>query len=81
MGSSFAQDPTGEERSLLPICVDDCQPTGMLTLVQYVDVAGISDAEAEQLVLSALKERNKSATRPSFPGSTPAPKRALSKDR
>ena len=66
--AAFAQDPTGEERRLLPIRVGDCQPTGMLALVQYVDMVGQSEAEAEQLVLSALKERAKPATRPGFPG-------------
>lgn len=65
--AAFAQDPTGKERRLLPIRVGECQPTGILGQRVYVDLVDKGEAEAEQLVLKALKDRVKPTTRPKFP--------------
>ncbi|WP_448169487.1 tetratricopeptide repeat protein [Leptolyngbya iicbica] len=73
--AAFAQDPTGAERRLLPIRVGECQPTGLLRPQIYVDLVGQSEAEAERLLLNALKERGKPDLRPSFPGGTPTAER------
>jgi hypothetical protein len=73
--AAFRQDPTATSRRLLPIRVAECQPTGMLGPLVYVDLVGKSETEAEQLVLAALQERAKPTTRPSFPGSPPAAER------
>jgi len=75
--AAFAQDPTGKERRLLPMRVADCQPTGMLGQRVYVDLVGKGEAEAEQLVLDALKDRVKPESRPTFPGSTPTEERVI----
>ncbi|WP_204140829.1 toll/interleukin-1 receptor domain-containing protein, partial [Halomicronema sp. CCY15110] len=74
-GAAFAQDPTGAERRLLPIRVGECQPTGLLAPQIYVDLVGKGEAEAERLLLNALKERGKPDIRPSFPDSTPPTER------
>ncbi|NER84626.1 MAG: toll/interleukin-1 receptor domain-containing protein [Leptolyngbya sp. SIO1D8] len=66
--AAFKQDPESSERRLIPIRVGECQPTGMLALLVYVDLVGKSEAEAEQAVLAALPDRAKPATRPGFPG-------------
>ena len=77
--AAFKQDPTSEDRRLIPMRVAECQPTGMLAPLVYVDLVGKSEAEAEQLVLDALQDRAKPATRPSFPKATPAEERVIQK--
>ena len=67
--AAFKQDPQSTDRKLIPIRVGVCKPTGMLGPLVYVDLVGKGEVEAEQLVLDALLERAKPATRPSFPGS------------
>jgi tetratricopeptide (TPR) repeat protein len=73
--AAFAQDPTGAGRRLLPIRVGECQPTGLLMPQIYVNLVGQGEAEAERLLLNALKERGKPDLRPSFPGGTPTAER------
>lgn len=65
--AAFKQDATSTERKLLPIRVGPCKPTGMLAPLVYVDFVGKTEAEAERLLLAALKERAKPDARPSFP--------------
>jgi tetratricopeptide (TPR) repeat protein len=65
--AAFKQDPTAEERRLIPMRVAKCTPTGLLAPLVYVDLVEKTEADAEQLVLAALKDRAKPATRPSFP--------------
>ena len=76
--AAFKQDPTSRDRKLLPIRVAPCQPTGMLAALAYVDLVGQSEAEAETLLIEALKERGKPDTRPSFPQATSAEERITS---
>ena len=73
--AAFKQDPIARERKLLPIRVESCQPTGMLAPLVYVDLVGKSEAEAEALLLAALKDRDKPSTRPAFTQSVPKPER------
>ena len=76
--AAFKQDPIGRERKLLPIRVSPCQLTGMLAPLVYVDLVGKSEAEAEALLLAALKDRAKPANRPTFTQSDSEPERATS---
>ncbi|NMF81946.1 tetratricopeptide repeat protein [Nodosilinea sp. P-1105] len=73
--AAFKQDPTSRDRKLLPIRVAPCQPTGMLAPLVYVDLVGQSEAEAETLLIEALKDRVKPETRPSFPQAVPQSER------
>ena len=66
--AAFKQDPQSTERLLLPIRVGECKPTGLLGPLVYVDIVNKGEAEAEQLVLDALKDRAKPTIRPAFPG-------------
>jgi hypothetical protein len=77
--AAFKQDPTAEDRRLIPIRVAKCKPTGMLAPLVYVDLVDKIEAEAEQLVLDALKDRAKPVIRPSFPGGTPTEDRVIQK--
>jgi tetratricopeptide (TPR) repeat protein len=68
--AAFAQDPTGEKRTLIPIRVGECKLTGILAPIVYVDLVGIDEAEAQELIRrSALDGRTKPDQKPRFPGS------------
>ncbi|KAM3102453.1 tetratricopeptide repeat protein [Phormidesmis sp. 146-12] len=77
--AAFAQDPTGEKRTLIPIRVGECKLTGILATIVYVDLVGVDEAEAQELVRqSALDGRTKPTQKPGFPGSV-APEATRSK--
>jgi len=67
--AAFAQDPTSNQRKLIPVRVEDCSPLGLLAQIVYVDVFDCEESEAQQRLLSAVTEgRMKPAERPRFPG-------------
>ncbi|XGV95364.1 MAG: TIR domain-containing protein [Leptolyngbya sp. BL-A-14] len=67
--AAFAQDPTSAHRKLIPVRVEDCQPTRLLNQIVYVDVFNCDESEAQQRLLAAVKDgRMKPDQRPHFPG-------------
>ena len=66
--AAFADDPESAKRKLIPIKVKECKPTGLLRQVVYVDLIGVSEAEAKQRLLESLQDRVKPETKPVFPG-------------
>lgn len=66
---AFADDPQSLNRKLLPIRVKECKPTGLLKPIVYVDLVGLSQADAKAALLDALQERAKPDEAPAFPGS------------
>ena len=68
LAAAFAQDPTGQKRTLIPICVAKCEIKGLWQQIIYADVVNLSEAEAKKVVLDALEERAKPTQAPSFPG-------------
>ncbi|KAM3115138.1 tetratricopeptide repeat protein [Phormidesmis sp. 146-33] len=71
--AAFAQDPTGEKRTLISIRVGECKLTGILATIVYVDLVGVDEAEAQELVRqSALDGRTKPTQKPRLPGSAAA---------
>lgn len=73
--AAFAQDPTGVQGRLLPVRVRDCQPTGLLAQIVYIDLVGIKnrDEARERLLTGAASARAKPDHEPDMP--TPAPGR------
>ncbi|MCY7275571.1 MAG: TIR domain-containing protein, partial [Phormidesmis sp. CAN_BIN44] len=68
--AAFAQDPTGKHRKLIPIRVRECTLSGILATIVYVDLVGVNEAEAQELVQrSVLDGRTKPNQKPRFPGS------------
>lgn len=67
--SAFARDPQGHERALVPIHIDECQPTGLLAQIIYVDIHNLSADDARVAILGAFSERAKPRSSPTFPGS------------
>jgi len=68
----LAADPTGEQRALVLVRVEACEPEGLLGPVVYVDLVGLDEAAArsrlrEELAAVARGER-RLAGDPAFPG-------------
>ncbi len=67
--AAIAQDPTGENRTLLPVRVRDCELQGLLSQVVYIDLVGLAEEAAREKLLAGAKQgRAKPATAPGFPG-------------
>lgn len=67
--SAFAQDPTGEKRSLIPIRIGNCLLSGMWATIVYVDLVEVDETSARDLVLQAVQDgRTKPEQPPQFPG-------------
>ena len=64
--AAFTDDPESQARKLIPIRVGECQPTGLLRSLGYVDLVGLEEEEAGQTILGALLERMKPTTKPPF---------------
>ena len=66
--AAFARDPQGNQRTLLPIRISPCRPTGLLATRIYADLVGLAQEDARTTLLNALQERGKPDTAPAFPG-------------
>jgi tetratricopeptide (TPR) repeat protein len=66
--AAFAEDPRGEARTLIPVRVATCKPVGLLRPIVYIDLVGLSAAEAASALVDGLKESGKPETKPAFPG-------------
>ena len=65
--AAYADDPQSIKRKLIPVKVKECKPTGLLGQIVYVDLIGISEADAKVRLLASLKERVKPEIQPDFP--------------
>jgi TIR domain/Effector-associated domain 9 len=66
--AAFAGDPLGVKRKLIPVKVKECEPDGLLASTIYVDLIGLSEADAQQSLLDMLRDRLKPEHKPTFPG-------------
>jgi hypothetical protein len=66
--SAFAADLSGEARRLIPVCVQPCQPSGLLRTRVYINLVGRNEQEARQALLDGVRERGAPAGQPAFPG-------------
>jgi HEAT repeat protein len=65
----FVKDPTGAERKLIPVRVEELDPGGLLSAVVYIDLVGKDETAAIRELLSKVKEeRPKPVHAPTFPG-------------
>jgi tetratricopeptide (TPR) repeat protein len=72
--AAFVQDPRGDHRTLIPLRVAPCSPTGLLKPLIYADLVGLPADEAKAAVLTAVSDdRPKPAWSPAFPGTAPHP--------
>ena len=69
--AAFVDDPESLKRKLIPIRVKECKPEGLLQSIVYVDLVGLSPADAKQALLNSLAQRAKPSQPPTFPGMEP----------
>ena len=67
--AAFAQDPTGENRRLIPVRVREFDRRGLLAQINYVDLVDLDEEAARMALLEGIEPgRAKPATPPAFPG-------------
>jgi hypothetical protein len=67
--AAFAQDPSGEKGTLIPVRVQECEIQGLLEAIVYIDLIGLEERIAKQALLSGVShERGKPLKPPPFPG-------------
>lgn len=70
--SAFCKDPTGAERKLIMVRVEEVTPPGLLKPRVYIDLAGLKGKEASARLLKQIKgQRAKPDRAPLFPGTAP----------
>lgn len=62
--AAFAKDPTSANRTLLPVRVRECQPTGLLAQIVYIDLVGKAGDEPGQLLLAGLNREREGLSLP-----------------
>jgi hypothetical protein len=73
--AALVQDPTGKRGALLPVRVQDCELTGLLRALVYIDLTGKEEAEAKRLLLAGVaRARARPAAAPAFPMRSAAPR-------
>jgi TIR domain/NB-ARC domain len=71
---AFADDPSGEQRRLIPVRVVDFQPAGLLATRIYIDLAGKDRQAARTALLEGVRGQPAAVPteEPAFPGEPPA---------
>ena len=66
--AAFAQDPSGEKGTLLPVRVRECDLEGLVPQIIYVDLVGLTEEAARDTLLAGVqRERAKPEEAPPFP--------------
>ena len=52
---AFARDPTGKLSCLVPVRVRDCEITGLLAQIVYIDLVGLCPSDAERRFLAGIE--------------------------
>ncbi len=72
--AAFAQDPTGEKGIFVPVRVRECELTGLLPQIIYIDLVGADETTAKQRLLDGVKRgRAKPTIAPAFPQKSSEP--------
>jgi tetratricopeptide (TPR) repeat protein len=71
---AFADDPSGEQRRLIPVRVVDFKPAGLLATRIYIDLVGKDRQAARAALLDGVKAQPAAVPteEPAFPGEQPA---------
>jgi hypothetical protein len=65
--AAFVQDPTGEQRLLIPVRVRPVELIGLLGPIVYIDLVAVDEEEAKLRLLAGISlSRNKPLTKPVF---------------
>jgi hypothetical protein len=69
--AAFAQDPTGERGILLPVRVRECEVTGLLAQIIFIDLVGLDEQTSRETLYRGVKRvRAKPPVKPPFPDLT-----------
>jgi tetratricopeptide (TPR) repeat protein len=68
--AAFAKDPTGEQRLLVPVRVQEFEPPGLLASLVYIDLVGTDEPTAKRRLLEGVGEPGARPTSAPFPGAT-----------
>ncbi len=71
--AAWRADPTGQERKLLPVRVEDCDRPGLLADVVGVDLFGIPEAKARGRLRNMIARAISGHARPTSPPEFPRP--------
>jgi hypothetical protein len=67
--ASFARDPEGLGRRLVPVRIAPCEVEGILGQIVYIDLVGLTEEESATKLMAGLEPgRAKPSTPPPFPG-------------
>jgi tetratricopeptide (TPR) repeat protein len=73
--ATFAKDPQGWQRKLMPVRVRECSPDGLLGQIVWIDLVGLPEDAARAALLQGFEARGKPLHAPAFPGASQAPER------
>ncbi|HEX4307294.1 MAG TPA: TIR domain-containing protein [Solirubrobacterales bacterium] len=66
--AAFRGDPEGRGPAVIPVRVQPCQPDGLLGPIVYIDLVGVSEQEARDLLLTGVNgQRAKPLNPPPYP--------------
>jgi len=69
--AALGGDPTGTDRQLVPVRIEECKPDGLLAAVVYIDLVGLDEADARERlrerIAATLRVRSKPRVAPSAP--------------
>ncbi|MGZ3646981.1 MAG: TIR domain-containing protein [Ktedonobacteraceae bacterium] len=66
--AAFRRDPKGERGILVPVRIQECEVTGLLGQIIYVDLVGRDEFFASKILLAGIRhERAKPVMAPAFP--------------
>jgi hypothetical protein len=72
----LAEDPTGEQRRLILVRVEPCEPEGLLRPVNYIDLVGLDEAAARERLreelAAVLRGERRLPLAPRYPTGVPA---------
>ncbi|NIM16069.1 MAG: TIR domain-containing protein [Candidatus Aminicenantes bacterium] len=67
--AAFAQDPTGEKGILVPVLVRQCDPDGLLSQINYINLVGLDNDTAKNTLINGLSQKRLKPDKPPvFPG-------------
>ncbi|MGZ3623608.1 MAG: TIR domain-containing protein, partial [Ktedonobacteraceae bacterium] len=66
--AAFRRDPKGEQGILVPVRIQECEVTGLLGQIIYVELVGRDEGSAAKILLAGVRqERAKPELAPAFP--------------
>lgn len=65
--AAYNYDPTGKDRKLIPVRVDNVRPDGLLSSIIYIDLYKCDEENATKKLLNGIDENENPRRKPNFP--------------